>query len=44
MTSYIEWAGDEAIVYITMDEILRPDKVQGLTWSCMLETLKDGDT
>ncbi|XP_054824533.1 uncharacterized protein LOC129322304 [Prosopis cineraria] len=26
VTSYIEWAGDEALVYITMDEILRPDK------------------
>lgn len=27
VTSYLEWAGDEALVYITMDEILRPDKV-----------------
>ncbi|KAK2635156.1 hypothetical protein Ddye_029948 [Dipteronia dyeriana] len=27
VTRYIEWAGDEALVYITMDEILRPDKV-----------------
>lgn len=27
ITGYIEWAGDEAIVYITMDDILRPDKV-----------------
>lgn len=27
VTSYVEWAGDEALVYITMDEILRPDKV-----------------
>ncbi len=26
-TSYLEWAGDDALVYITMDEILRPDKV-----------------
>ncbi|KAF4373432.1 hypothetical protein F8388_021064 [Cannabis sativa] len=26
-TSYIEWAGDSALVYITMDAILRPDKV-----------------
>ncbi|KAF8398649.1 hypothetical protein HHK36_014504 [Tetracentron sinense] len=26
-TSYLEWAGEEALVYITMDEILRPDKV-----------------
>lgn len=26
-TSYVEWAGDQALVYITMDEILRPDKV-----------------
>ncbi|KAK3189203.1 hypothetical protein Dsin_028764 [Dipteronia sinensis] len=27
LTPYLEWAGDEALVYITMDEILRPDKV-----------------
>ncbi|XP_020079771.1 uncharacterized protein LOC109703535 [Ananas comosus] len=27
ITSSVEWAGDEALVYITMDEILRPDKV-----------------
>uniref|UniRef100_A0A1D1YJN7 Prolyl endopeptidase n=2 Tax=Anthurium amnicola TaxID=1678845 RepID=A0A1D1YJN7_9ARAE len=27
VTSFVEWAGDEALVYITMDEILRPDKV-----------------
>lgn len=27
ITAYIEWAGDEAIVYSTMDDILRPDKV-----------------
>lgn len=27
ITSHLEWAGDEALVYITMDEILRPDKV-----------------
>lgn len=27
VTSYLEWAGDNAFVYITMDEILRPDKV-----------------
>ncbi|XP_010067041.2 LOW QUALITY PROTEIN: protease 2 [Eucalyptus grandis] len=27
VTSYLEWAGDDALVYITMDEILRPDKV-----------------
>ncbi|KAK1435949.1 hypothetical protein QVD17_01722 [Tagetes erecta] len=27
VTSYIEWAGDEALLYITMDEILRPYKV-----------------
>ncbi|PON87747.1 Peptidase S9A, prolyl oligopeptidase [Trema orientale] len=25
-TSYVEWAGDSALVYITMDAILRPDK------------------
>nr|KAJ0198638.1 hypothetical protein LSAT_V11C600305640 [Lactuca sativa] len=27
VTSYLEWAGDEALLYITMDAILRPDKV-----------------
>ncbi|KAL3375831.1 hypothetical protein AABB24_002677 [Solanum stoloniferum] len=27
ITSYLEWAGDDALVYVTMDEILRPDKV-----------------
>ncbi|KAM3320589.1 protease 2-like isoform X2 [Capsicum chacoense] len=27
ITSHLEWAGDEALVYVTMDEILRPDKV-----------------
>lgn len=27
VTSYLEWAGDDALVYITMDEILRPYKV-----------------
>ncbi|KAK4348161.1 hypothetical protein RND71_034500 [Anisodus tanguticus] len=27
ITSYLEWAGDEALVYVTMDKILRPDKV-----------------
>lgn len=27
ITSYLEWAGDEALLYVTMDEILRPDKV-----------------
>ncbi|KAJ8443950.1 hypothetical protein Cgig2_020796 [Carnegiea gigantea] len=27
VTSCVEWAGDGALVYITMDEILRPDKV-----------------
>ncbi|CAI9289254.1 unnamed protein product [Lactuca saligna] len=26
VTSYLEWAGDEALLYITMDAILRPDK------------------
>lgn len=26
VTSYLEWAGDKALAYITMDEILRPDK------------------
>ena len=27
LTCYLEWAGNDALVYITMDEILRPDKV-----------------
>lgn len=27
ITSNIEWAGNDALVYVTMDEILRPDKV-----------------
>ncbi|XP_008802769.1 protease 2 [Phoenix dactylifera] len=27
VTSDIEWAGDDTLIYITMDEILRPDKV-----------------
>ena len=27
MTSDLEWAGNETLVYITMDEILRPDEV-----------------
>lgn len=31
ITSYMEWAGDDSLVYITMDEILRPDKVHK-TW------------
>ncbi|KAK6931800.1 Peptidase S9A, N-terminal domain, partial [Dillenia turbinata] len=26
VTSYLQWAGDDALAYITMDEILRPDK------------------
>ncbi|XP_015941951.1 uncharacterized protein LOC107467383 [Arachis duranensis] len=26
LTPYVQWAGDNALVYITMDEILRPDK------------------
>lgn len=30
LTSYLEWAGDGALVYITMDETLRPDKVYAL--------------
>lgn len=31
VTSYLEWAGDSSLMYITMDEILRPDKV-GSCW------------
>ncbi|KAK9091405.1 hypothetical protein Sjap_024582 [Stephania japonica] len=39
ITSDIEWAGDEALVYITMDEILRPDKV----WLHKLESEQSSD-
>lgn len=28
ITQSVEWAGDDGLVYITMDEILRPDKVK----------------
>lgn len=34
ITSDLEWAGDEALVYITMDEILRPYKVYDYSGSC----------
>lgn len=27
LTTYLEWAGNDSLIYITMDEILRPDKV-----------------
>lgn len=27
VTSQLEWAGDDTLVYTTMDETLRPDKV-----------------
>lgn len=27
VTSFLEWAGNEALAYITMDNTLRPDKV-----------------
>ncbi|KAE9618571.1 putative oligopeptidase B [Lupinus albus] len=40
VTSYLEWAGDDALVYITMDEILRPDKV----WLHVLGTEQSNDT
>ncbi|CAL1360734.1 unnamed protein product [Linum trigynum] len=26
LTCYLQWAGDDALVYVTMDETLRPDK------------------
>lgn len=29
VTSNLEWAGGDALVYVTMDNILRPDKVLG---------------
>lgn len=31
VTSDVRWAGDEALLYITMDETLRPDKVMIFT-------------
>ena len=37
VTSDIEWAGDDALVYTTRDEILRPDKV------CILSLTYDMD-
>ncbi|XP_008221098.1 PREDICTED: protease 2-like [Prunus mume] len=39
-TSYLAWAGDEALVYITMDETLRPDKA----WLHKLETEQSCDS
>ncbi|KAK8924147.1 hypothetical protein KSP39_PZI019850 [Platanthera zijinensis] len=39
VTSNIEWAGDDALVYITMDETLRPDKV----WSHILLSEQSSD-
>ncbi|XP_077231275.1 prolyl oligopeptidase family protein [Tasmannia lanceolata] len=39
LTGYLEWAGDETLVYITMDEILRPDKV----WSHKLGSDQSSD-
>ncbi|VFQ86339.1 unnamed protein product [Cuscuta campestris] len=40
LTSELEWAGDEAIVYVTMDEILRPYKA----WLHMSGTSQAHDT
>ncbi|CAH9073484.1 unnamed protein product [Cuscuta europaea] len=40
LTSELEWAGDEAIVYVTMDETLRPDKA----WLHRLGTDQAHDT
>lgn len=42
VTSYLEWAGDEALAYVTMDEILRPDKVSDevtYVWNCVIQTV-----
>ncbi|BBG94717.1 Prolyl oligopeptidase family protein [Prunus dulcis] len=39
-TSYLQWAGDEALVYITMDETLRPDKA----WLHKLGTEQSSDS
>ncbi|PWA75490.1 prolyl oligopeptidase family protein [Artemisia annua] len=40
VTDYFEWVGDEALVYITMDEILRPYKV----WFHKLGTNQSADS
>ncbi|WJX21634.1 oligopeptidase B [Trifolium repens] len=40
VTSYLQWAGDNALVYITMDSILRPDKA----WLHVLGTEQSKDT
>ncbi|BAT93623.1 hypothetical protein LR48_Vigan02g265200 [Vigna angularis] len=40
VTGYLEWAGNDALVYVTMDEILRPDKV----WFHVLGTEQSKDT
>ncbi|XP_004497260.1 uncharacterized protein [Cicer arietinum] len=40
VTSYLQWAGDDALVYITMDSILRPDKA----WLHVLGTEQSKDT
>ncbi|KDO77007.1 hypothetical protein CISIN_1g004368mg [Citrus sinensis] len=39
VTASVEWAGNEALVYITMDEILRPDKA----WLHKLEADQSND-
>lgn len=39
LTSNLEWAGDDALVYVTMDAILRPDKV----WLHKLTTDQSSD-
>ncbi|CAJ2631003.1 unnamed protein product [Trifolium pratense] len=40
VTSYLQWAGDNALVYITMDSILRPYKA----WLHVLGTEQSKDT
>ena len=40
VTSDLEWAGNEALLYITMDEVLRPDKV----WLHKLGTDQSSDS
>lgn len=40
VTSNLEWAGDDALVYVTMDNILRPDKA----WFHALGTKQSKDT
>lgn len=39
VTSYLEWAGDDALVYVTMDTILRPYKVRSSSFDTIFNCL-----